>query len=227
MTRFAEPLSGLLDLVFPLSCAGCGCGRTGWCADCGREIGVLRRIERPLLTSGPPVYALGRYRGPARRAVLAYKESGRRDLAEPFGRAFAAGLRSVVAPSGEPWCLIPAPSRAAVSRRRGGPHLVRAAGRAVSALADAGWRTSVADCLRLHRGARDSAALNPAERVHNLIGRVFTRTGRLPPEGVPAVLIDDVITTGATASCCLRVLESAGVRVELVLGLTATAGLYR
>lgn len=224
MNRLRDAISGLVDLVFPLRCAGCAVLGTGWCPACEPELAVLRRIERPLLESGPPVYSLGRYRGPARHAVLAYKESGRRDLADPFGRALATGLRALSAEGERGWWLVPAPSRAVVSRRRGGPHLVRVGHRAVAALAESGWAASVADCLAMDRRVRDSAGLDPAERVRNLSGRVLVRNGRFPPRGAPAVLIDDVITTGATAASCLRALEGAGIGVSLVLGLTSTAG---
>lgn len=224
MNRLRDAISGLTDLVFPLRCAGCGVSGTGWCQDCGRELGVLRRVERPLLADGPPVYSLGRYRGAARRGVLAYKESGRRDLAEPFGRAFATGLRQLGADEVRSWRLVPAPSRRVVSRRRGGAHLVRVGQRAVHALTTTGGAAEVVDCLALGRGVRDSADLDPAERVRNLSGRVLVRTGPLPPRAAPVALIDDVITTGATAASCLRALAGAGVRVNVVLGLTATAG---
>lgn len=199
-----------------------------WCAECGPELGALRRVRRPLLSPDLPVYALGRYRGAARRAVLAYKESGRRDLAKPFGRQLAAavGVLSREHPAlfapGDDCCLIPAPSRVAASRQRGGAHMTRVGHRVVSALAGTGWSSSLADCLMLSRDVRDSVGLAPAERVRNLSGRVLIRPGRLPPARVPVLLIDDVITTGATVASCLEVLDSAGVRVTAVLGLTAT-----
>ncbi|MBA8825051.1 putative amidophosphoribosyltransferase [Saccharopolyspora lacisalsi] len=189
----------------------------------------MRRVRRPFLDPAPAVYALGYYRGPARRAVLAYKESGQRGLATPFGERLATGLavlskeRPDLLAVGDHCCLVPAPSRASASRQRGGAHMVRVGERAVAALAAAGWSCSLADCLVLARGARDSVGLTPAERTRNLAGRVRLRSGRLPSARSSLVLIDDVITTGATATSCLRALETAELRVTAVLGLTATS----
>jgi predicted amidophosphoribosyltransferase len=171
------------------------------------------------------VYALGHYHGVARKAVLAYKESGRRDMAEPFGRLLATGLRATAAEDPrQPTWVVPAPSRAIASRRRGGPHMRRVALQVAAALTDSGWAVSVADCLAMVSGVRDSARLTPAQRIRNLSGRLRVRHSRLPPRGGRVVLIDDVITTGATVAGCVAELDAAGVRVATVLGLTATAG---
>ncbi|TQM47414.1 ComF family protein [Halopolyspora algeriensis] len=224
-----DAVAGLADLLLPVRCAGCGSAGTGWCTSCHGQLCGLLRVERPLFGPALPVRALGRYRDAARRAVLAYKESGRRDLAVPFGRCMATAAGIMIPESGnghrraETCWLVPAPSRASASRQRGGAHMARVGRRTVSALVEAGQAAALADCLALGRGTRDSVGLGPAERVRNLSGRVLLRTGRLPPPYAPVVLIDDVITTGATAVSCVRALESAGVQVSAVLALTATA----
>ncbi|MCI2422161.1 ComF family protein [Saccharopolyspora sp. K220] len=224
-TWLGAGFSGLVDLLMPLRCAGCDDVGTAWCRGCSRELGGLRHVERPLLEPGPPVYALGRYRGAARRAVLAYKESGRRYLAEPLAGHLAVGLRAITAEHqlDDDWWLVPAPSRAIASRRRGGAHMSRIAHRMAAALTASGCRTAVADCLITARRAADSAGLDAAERVRNLSGRVLVQTGRLPPPAAQVALLDDVITTAATVASALAALETANVRVAAVLSLTATA----
>ncbi|MEV0071441.1 ComF family protein [Amycolatopsis sp. NPDC050768] len=119
-----------------------------------------------------------------------------------------------------PWCLVPAPSRRSASRLRGGPHVQRLAEAAARCLAQTGAEAFVAPALAL-KGARDAVGLNRAERVANLAGRLrFVPAGR-PPPGSRVVVLDDVVTTGATAAACVRVLADAGVAVSAVVALLA------
>lgn len=166
---------------------------------------------RPVLVAqgaGPPMYALAKYDGAARRAVIAYKERGRRELAATFGRLIAAALPSL--PGAQERRLVPVPSRPAAVRKRGWPHM-----QLVAQHTGAG----VLPVLAVDRRARDSVGLDVAGRVANLDGRISCRR-RLP--GVQVVLVDDVITTGATAVACCEALTAAGAKVVAVLALTAT-----
>ncbi|HEV8560615.1 MAG TPA: ComF family protein [Actinophytocola sp.] len=211
----------LLDLVIPRRCAGCGAPDVGWCDACAAELRAPFAVEREALAHGPPVYALGRYRGAARRGVLAYKERGRRDLAGPFGAALASALLSLPEVRAGPCYLVPAPSRPAAARRRGGPHMLNLARHCAATLAHAGQAAAVAPALRLGARARDSVGLDAAARAANLRGRLRSVPAGAPPPGQPVVLVDDVITTGATAAACTEVLARAGNPVLAVVAVTA------
>lgn len=167
-------------------------------------MGPVLAVERPGLVGA---FALGPYAGAARRAVLAYKERGRRELAGAIGTALAAALPSLRA---GPYVLVPAPSRPAAARARYGQHMTAVAHACAAALGCA----VVAPMLRLSGRARDSVGLGPEARAANLRGRL--RMVGACPRGT-VVLLDDVITTGATAMACAAVLGEV-----TVLAFTAT-----
>jgi predicted amidophosphoribosyltransferase len=156
--------------------------------------------------------------------VLAYKEKGRRVLADSLAAPLATAIPELQGASPDrsgTWWLVPAPSRRCAARARGGSHVNRLAARCAAQLSTAGSRAAVAPALGLHAGARDSVGLSAAGRLANLSGQVHIERAGLPPPGSPVVLLDDVITTGATAAVCASVLVAEGYRVTAVLALTA------
>jgi predicted amidophosphoribosyltransferase len=106
---------------------------------------------------------------------------------------------------------------------RGGPHVERLADAAAGVLAAWGFEVAVAPALELAGGVRDAVGLDRAERVANLAGRLRFRQSARPPPGFPIVVLDDVVTTGATAAACVQALAAEGFAVAAVLTLL-TAG---
>ncbi|MBE8520034.1 ComF family protein, partial [Amycolatopsis sp. H6(2020)] len=124
-------------------------------------------------------------------------------------------------PSTRPICLVPAPSRPSAARIRGGPHIERLAKAAASVLAARGIEVTVAPALELAGSARDAVGLTREQRTANLTGRLKFREAGRPPPGFDIVVLDDVITTGATAAACTRALMAEGFTVSAVLTLLA------
>jgi len=168
---------------------------------------VPKPVER---AKAPPLHALTTYQGPARRAVIAFKERGRRELSVPFAALLATGAVRLVDHAN--LRIVPVPSRPLAALRRGGQHMRLVAERM-------GTGTVVWPLLRIDQRTRDSVGLDAAARTANLSGRISV--GRVPDSG-PVLVVDDVITTGATATACCEALRLAGANVKGFLALTAT-----
>ncbi|TCJ99654.1 ComF family protein [Nocardia alba] len=200
----------LLDLILPDRCGGCGALGEGWCAECADALSRDPVRVRPRADPGVPCWALGPYAGVGKRAVLAAKEHNRRDLAAPLGLALAHALSRLRAPD-RPLLLVPAPTRTAAARRRGGDPVARSTEVAARWLIDCRSATM----LGMGRGVRDSVGLTTHERSHNLRGRIMTVGDPDKWVAIAAkaqvVLVDDVLTTGATVSESSRVLSRIGI----------------
>lgn len=223
-----QELLALVELAAPSACAGCGSAGTRWCSECAA---VLRGTDphpwrpTPCPPGLPPTWAGPAYDGPVRAAVIAWKEQSRVELTP----ALAMVLRAVVAEalSGSaphtaavlartPVALVPAPSAPTSVRVRGR--------RAVHELAEAASRPDlVVDALRLARRVQDQAGLSAQARAANLDRAVEVRPGaRAALAGVPCVVVDDVVTTGATLAECARALRAAGAGPVVAATVAAT-----
>lgn len=100
--------------------------------------------------------------------------------------------------------------------------MVAVAERCAVHLRKAGIPAGVARALTLSGRAADSVGLNAAARAANLAGRLRAVPAQLPPAGTKVLLLDDVITTGATAAACVTALAAVDTKVTAVLSITAT-----
>lgn len=206
----------MLDLLLPLECGGCGAPSTRWCDACANALRIGQdepHLIAPRVDPGVPVFSLGRYAGARRNAVVAVKEHGRADLIVPLGDAIRAGLVRLLqwGVLDAPLTVVPAPTRTLAARRRGGDPVTRMARAAVSGHGGA----TVVRALRMTALSRDSVGLSVAERHRNVAGRVRMRV----PVAGEVLVVDDIVTTGATATEAVRVLQTSGARVVAVLAL--------
>ncbi len=237
-------LATLLDLIVPGGCAGCGAAaRTGVCERCAPvlEEPPEQRRPRPAPPGLPVCLAGGDYAGPLRELILAYKERGRRGLARPLGDRLAAVVAAGwlgpepgagaagVGRSVGPVALVPVPATAAAIRARHGDHMLRLAHRAAGRLRATGQPVVVTSPLRALPRA-DSAHLDREQRAaaactaFALRWRSPVRVAALAgvADSGAVVLVDDVLTTGATLAAAAGVLLTAGVPVTFAATLAAT-----
>lgn len=205
---FHNLLNSLLELLFPDRCAGCK--RTGalLCARC-RDVlniytGTVRRL--PALDGVSIAYV---YQGPLRDAIHQLKYRRRRRMAGPLGELLVPFARPHAATLD---AIIPIPMHAARYAERGfnQAELIAqtvAAGVQIPCLGSSITRV---------RATAQQAKLNAQERQQNMRG-AFAWKGGTPPARV--LLIDDVLTTGATMDACAQTLREAGSREVYGLAL--------
>lgn len=205
-------LADLLDLVLPRDCAGCAVPGRTLCPRCAGILAAPPSAHRPTPAPPglPPLVAAAAYDGVVRSLLLAHKERGRLALAGPLGRALA-GAAAVHGPGA---VLVPVPSSRASVRARGHDHARRLA-------AVAGRRLGVrtAPVLVQARHVDDQAGLDATARSANLAGALVARR-RL--DGLDVVVVDDVVTTGATLAEAARALSAAGASVRGAAVVAAT-----
>jgi competence protein ComFC len=204
-------VGSLVDLLIPPVCAGCGAEGDVLCQRC-REPLHRRLREPPGLPIGLPgelpdglvqLEWCAAYTGPVRSALHALKYEGERRLAWPLGAALAARWRAAGAPGD---VLVPVPVHAARLRARGYDQavlLAEAAGRSLG--------LPVVRALRRTRATRAQYQLGRAGRAEN-VGGMFEVVPELAAavSGRWVIVVDDILTTGATLGACARSLSGGG-----------------
>ena len=226
-------LTRLARLVVPVSCPGCGSYDVRCCSSCAAAVvGMpLRRVEdgAPRLDRMDgvpplPVWAVCDYAGPVRDVVVAWKDRERADLDGLLAPALhdaAAELAPLVrsAVGDADVLVVPAPSAPGARLRRGREPVGVLAGAVAAGLRTGGVGAAVVPGLRRRRSTRDQVGLGARARGRNLDASVAARRRT---EGSLCVLVDDVLTTGATLAASERALTSVGAVVLAGLVLAAT-----
>lgn len=158
-------------------------------------------------------YPLFMYAAAAKELVQAYKLGGRRSLR----RFFAAELEEAYRARWDGLTIVPVPPSPGKLRKKGWDQVATIA----AALKARGL--PVKALLRRAPGGAAQKSLDFAGRAANLSGRILPRRGRRPRivRGESFVLLDDVLTTGATLSECAKVLKAGGA--SAVYGLVVAA----
>ncbi len=176
-----------------------------------------------------PPFAVTEYDRTAKAAVVAHKEHAVLALAKPLGRALALSVMAVLvaaptAPTpGRPPLLVAPPTSAERVRARGHDPLLRIVRSCLRALAGSGVRAETGRMLEPSREVADQSGLTAVDRGANLSGAFRVRPRcRRGLAGRQVVVVDDVVTTGATAAEVCRALTEAEADVLGVAVVAAT-----
>lgn len=234
---------GLVQLVYPAMCFVCARAlnteHAGFCEDCRSALlydpdftcprCALRVGPFASVVEGCPacrghaffferVIRLGVYEGLLREVVLRMKEQSGEILAEAMGRLWAARARSQLQEIRVD-VVIPVPLH---WRRRWKRGYNQSSALAVSLAKEMGWPCQPS-WLRRTRNTPRQTAQTPADRRANVQRAFRTRSG-LSLKGKTVLLIDDVLTTGNTASEAARALKKSGAE-QVVVGVLARSQL--
>lgn len=216
-----EFLLDCLGLLWPTVCVGCGRHDRDLCVPCARELcnGKVERLDPGGL--GAPCFVTGSYSGVTRAALIAYKHRGVFGLSRPLGKRLAAPLELACgAASRDPPAIVTVPSRTKRVRERGYQHLDVLVKVALRSLPQ-GVSARLMPVLRPLRGRTGQVGLDIQARQENA-KRVAVRKLWAPDlAGREVILVDDIVTTGATVRAATEVLEAAGARVIAVVALCA------
>ena len=223
-----DGLAPLVDLVFPPRCPLCGTAigaQTGLCGGCWNELVIpgepaCASCQRPFgeaqvsegavcapCLADPPRHdgiAAGTLYGPgSRKLVLAFKHGRRIALAPMLARLIAARLPIL---DGE-WIVVPVPLHRWRLWARGYNQAALLA-REIARLT--GARLAV-DALVRTRRTPALGGLGRSARARTLSGAIAASAKRtVELKGAQVILVDDVLTSGATSDACVRVLKRAG-----------------
>jgi ComF family protein len=198
-------ISGLVGAVYPPQCSACGAiGCEPFCSGCALG---LEPVPPFVVEGATEARALWVYGGPVAVAIHRFKYRAMPELGRPLGQALAP-LAAELAPID---ALVPVPLSAARLLERG-YNQARELTRAMP--------LPVLSRALIRRVAREQVGLTKRARWANVSG---TKGAILPgPDqvsGLRVALVDDVVTTGATARACVAALHRAGVRSVAVLSL--------
>ncbi|WP_244598302.1 ComF family protein [Pseudohoeflea suaedae] len=242
MARFARSFAeAVIATVFPPVCHGCGIIMSrhgGLCAGCWTEV---RFIERPFCEvtgqpfdhdrgdglvsaaaiADPPVYdkarAVALYDGPARKLVQALKFSDRADLAPMMAEWMVRAGREVLDGSD---VILAVP----LHRRRLFGRAYNQAGELARAVSHISGTPLAPGTLIRRKATNPQVGLGRTARIANLSGAFRVEPSRASAiAGRRVLLIDDVLTTGATVNAAAKVLLRAGAARVCVLTFARVA----
>lgn len=196
------------DLILGAACPGCGQPSRSLCPGCAAVIAPRPAVVR---TRPLEIAASGEHSGVLRLAIVAWKEEGRTTLLRLLAHLLAASVVEVTRDVSDPIVLVPVPTTRRSRLARGADVVDRLADGTAALLRDTGVDVTVRQMLRVARRTADQSGLGARARARNLAGAFAPR----PATGLTSrdiVVVDDIVTTGATIGEAVRALAAAGLQ---------------
>jgi len=197
----------LLDLVYPKRCPGCHLPSPSICESCKsfwqkQTISITLRKKQ---VSDLLVVSVAQYRDEVRAVLLAYKEDGEREAGKVLTEALLQARRGI---SNYSVCaFVPIPSNPKSVRRRGRDFMLDLCNQVAIQSGD-----KVLSIIKVNRDVQDQSKLSEKERSQNLVGAFDCGPKNLKLLAkFPIILVDDLLTTGATLREAQRALRQRGV----------------
>jgi len=192
----------LLNFFLPTPCISCEKPGSPFCLECQTSFPTSAQPANRLGIQG---VAFCEYGDLPAKIINAIKEYGQTSLIGPIAGLMAKDWpKEISKPT-----LIPIPSSSKNYRKRGYQHILKLTAALEKRIPEA----KSVSLLRSVRDREDQASLTPADRLANLQGAFSVDLRGFNPRESPIVLVDDVITSGATVQAAQRALEEAGVIV--------------
>ena len=202
-----KSLAGFTDLLFPPRCLGCGSLNSGLCPFCALS---WRFQKAHRLIGNFSVFSAVQYSPIARNILLAAKEDGIGEADELLIAALRFAFQQVIFSNSEPPFLVPIPSSKSAIRHRGRNFLT-----VITAQLSNFEQVPLKELLSHSRKVRDQSNLEAKRRMENLAGSMQVSRGL--GRGRSVLLVDDLLTSGATLREAGSALSQAGFRVHAAI----------
>lgn len=209
-----KSISSLKELVYPVTCLSCSSLGAKLCSNC-----LLMWQIRPIKSNIQkyPLYFSADYNEFTGSIILAAKELANKDAIELLAAAIA---RSIILAINDlslhsPIVLTPIPSQYSANRRRGRDHIKELTEVVISKLQTKGVFAFCLPLLIHTKKIQDQSKLNSQQRKVNMYQAFLTRQPEISIGGV--ILIDDLVTSGASIIEGIRALNEAKIAINAVI----------
>ena len=209
-----KSLHSLKELIYPNVCLSCGKTGAKICHDCSKywlDSPNKSKIENNYL------FFVTTYDETTSSVILAAKESGNKDAVKLIARSITSSISFAILNLGisQPINLVTIPSQLSAIRRRGRDHIKDLVQEVISQLNQQNIYAIYSPLLKPIKKIKDQSDLNGSQRKENMSHAFIVKSSPISQSAV--ILIDDLVTTGASIHEGVRALGEAKITVDAVV----------